>query len=124
MATVLEDSPGPVVRFKRRKTTHPKRVQLTEDAPIMSASQSPDAATPNDALSSQQGADDEEESVPNLKEILRNRKRPRDRLRETGRKPEVGRAELVQVDAPRPDQYTSRFVAQTGQVVERDDKQM
>ena len=124
MATVLEDSPGPVVRFKRRKTIHPKRIQLAEDAPVISASQSPDTTAPYDALSPQQGANDEEESVPNLKEILRNRKRPRDRLRETARKPEVGRTELVQVDAPRPDQYTSRFVAQTGQVVERDDKQM
>jgi hypothetical protein len=27
-------------------------------------------------------------------------------------------------DAPQPDQYTGRFVAQTGQVVDRDDKQM
>jgi hypothetical protein len=124
MATVQEDNSVPSIRFKRRKTTHPKRVQLEEDALVISTSQSPDAATPNDALSLPNEANDEEESVPNLKEILRNRKRPRNRLKETARKPDVTRTELVQVDAPRPDQYTSRFVAQTGQVVERDDKQM
>jgi hypothetical protein len=125
MATVHEDNSAPTIRFKRRKTTHPKRVQLEEDAPVVST-QSPNAAIPNDALSLSlpNGAKDEEETIPNLKEILRNRKRPRDRLKETARKPEVTRTELVQVDAPRPDQYTSRFVAQTGQVVERDDKQM
>jgi hypothetical protein len=124
MATVHEDNPAPAIRFKRRKTTHPKRVQLEDDAPVTSTSQTPDAATPNDAPSPPDDVNDEEESVPNLKEILRNRKRPRDRLKETTRKPEATRTELVQVDAPRPDQYTNRFVAQTGQVVERDDKQM
>jgi hypothetical protein len=124
MATVQEENSAPSIRFKRRKTTHPKRVQLEDDAPVISTSQTPDAATPNDAHSLPNGINDEEESVPNLKEILRNRKRPRDRLKETARKPEVTRTELAQVDAPRPDQYTSRFVAQTGQVVERDDKQM
>jgi hypothetical protein len=123
MATVQENS-APSIRFKRRKTTHPKRVQLEDDAPVISTSQTPDAATPNEAPLPPNHVNDEEESVPNLKEILRNRKRPRDRLKETTRKPDVTTTELAQVDAPRPDQYTSRFVAQTGQVVERDDKQM
>lgn len=111
-----EDTSAPPIRFKRRKITHPKRVNLDND--------SPDAATPTDAHSSPNEAHREEDAVPNLKEILRNRKRPRDRLRESARKADPPRAELVQVDAPRPDHYSSRFVAQTGQVVERDDKQM
>jgi hypothetical protein len=123
MATVQEDNPAPAIRFKRRKTTHPKRVVTEDDATTVSASHSPDAGAPQDAPSPSKEADDEE-SVPNLKEILRNRKRPRDRLKETGRKVEAPRTELVNVDAPPPDQYTGRFVAQTGQVVDRDDKQM
>jgi hypothetical protein len=124
MANVHEDNSAPAIRFKRRKTAHPRRVQLGEDAPTIFASQSPDAVNPNDAASPPKEAKDEDESVPNLKEILRNRKRPRDRLKEITRKTEAPRQELAQVDAPRPDQYTSRFVAQTGQVVDRDDKQM
>jgi hypothetical protein len=124
MATVQEDNSAPSIRFKRRKIVHPKRVYVDDDAPTVSTSQSPDAATLNDVPSPPNQAHDEEESVPNLKEILRNRRRPRDRQKEIARKPEGEKAELVQVDAPRPDQYTSRFVAQTGQVVDRDDKQM
>ena len=89
-----------------------------------SASHLPDAATLDDAQPPPKETNDEEESVPNLKEILRNRKRPRDRLKETVRKVEPSRTDSVQVEAPRPDQYTSRFVAQTGQVVDRDDRQM
>ncbi|KAF1832478.1 hypothetical protein BDW02DRAFT_502952 [Decorospora gaudefroyi] len=124
MAAMQEDNPAPAIRFKRRKTAHPRRVPLEDDAPVISASQSPDAATPGDAPTPPDEFKDEEESVPNLKEILRNRKRPRDRLKETARKAEGSSTALVQVDAPRPNQYTSRFVAQTGQVVDRDDKQM
>ncbi|CAG5186229.1 uncharacterized protein ALTATR162_LOCUS11524 [Alternaria atra] len=124
MSTVQQDEAAPAIRFKRRKIAHPKRVYAEDDAPTVSASHSPDAATLNDAPPPLKEANDEEESVPNLKEILRNRKRPRDRLKETTRKAEPPRTELVQVEAPRPDQYTSRFVAQTGQVVDRDDKQM
>lgn len=124
MATMQDENPPPSIRFKRRKTAHPKRIHIEDDAPAISASQSPDAATPNDATSPPKEAHDEEEAVPNLKEIIRNRKRPRDRLKEAARKPEMPRTELMQADAPRPDQYTSRFVAQTGQVVDRDDKHM
>lgn len=124
MATEQEDSSTPSIRFKRRKIAHPKRISFDNDGPMISTSQSPDAATPTDARSPPKEAPHEEESVPNLKEILRNRKRPRDRLREAARKVDPPRTALVQVDAPRPDQYSSRFVAQTGQVVERDEKQM
>ncbi|KAI4947281.1 hypothetical protein J4E91_006631 [Alternaria rosae] len=124
MSTAQEDEAVPAIRFKRRKIAHPKRVYTEDDAPTVSASNAPVAATPKDAPVSPTEANDEEESVPNLKEILRNRKRPRDRLKETTRKAEPPRTELVQVEASRPDQYTSRFVAQTGQVVDRDDKQM
>jgi len=125
MATVPEDSSPPTIRFKRRKIAHPKRVFAEDDAPTVATSQSPDAATRNEAQSPPPHRNDEEESVPNLKEILRNRRRPRDRLKETTRKAEAPSNELVvQDDVPRPDQYTSRFVAQTGQVVDQHDKQM
>lgn len=125
MATVQDDSSASAVRFKRRKTTHPKRVAVEEDAPTVVTSQSPDTASLLHAPSHSTEANNDEESVPNLKEILRNRKRPRDRLKEGVRKVEVPRTDMVHMDdAPRPDQYTGRFVAQTGQVVDRDDKQM
>ncbi|KAK1919010.1 hypothetical protein P3342_001140 [Pyrenophora teres f. teres] len=125
MATVPEDSPAPAIRFKRRKIAHPKRAVTEDDAPNVSTLQSPDAATRNEAQSPPAQAMDEEESVPNLKEILRNRRRPRDRLKEATRKIEEPNSGLVvQEHVPRPDQYTSRFVAQTGQVVDQHDKQM
>ncbi|CAN9195409.1 hypothetical protein CC77DRAFT_1023804 [Alternaria alternata] len=124
MSTVQQDEAPPAIRFKRRKIAHPKRVFAEDDAPTVSASHLPDAATLDDAQPPPKETNDEEESVPNLKEILRNRKRPRDRLKETVRKVEPSRTDSVQVEAPRPDQYTSRFVAQTGQVVDRDDRQM
>jgi hypothetical protein len=124
MSTMQHDEAAPAIRFKRRKIAHPKRVYAEDDALTISASHSPVAATLNDAPQSPNEANDDEESVPNLKEILRNRKRPRDRIKETTRKAEPPRTDLVQVEAPRLDQYTSRFVAQTGQVVDRDDKQM
>lgn len=125
MATVPEDSSPPAIRFKRRKIAHPKRAYAEDDAPTVSASQSPDAATRNEVHSPPPEGNDADESVPNLKEILRNRRRPRDRIKETARKTEAApSSELVQDDGPRPDQYTSRFVAQTGQVVDRHDKQM
>lgn len=125
MATTQEDSLGSAIRFKRRKTTHPKRVAAEEDVPTVSISQPPDASSAQHASPPANEANEDEESVPNLKEILRNRKRPRDRLKETARKTDNPRTELVHMeDTPRADQYTGRFVAQTGQVVDRDDKQM
>jgi hypothetical protein len=82
------------------------------------------SATPADA-SAQQATVDEDESAPNLREILRSRKRPRDRIREATRKPEPAQSQaLVVADAPKQDLYATRFVAQTGQVVDRDDRQM
>jgi hypothetical protein len=124
MATAQDDESAPSVRFKRRKITHPKRAYLDDETPTVSTAQSPDAAPSNQVRTPLQNDTVEEESVPNLKEILRNRRRPRDRLKEPSRKPEASKTELALLDAPRPDQYTSRFVAQTGQVVDRDDKQM
>ncbi|USP75274.1 uncharacterized protein yc1106_02548 [Curvularia clavata] len=125
MATTQEESSGSAIRFKRRKTAYPKRVAAEEDASTVSTSQPPDASNAQHAPSPANEANDAEESVPNLKEILRNRKRPRDRLKESARKTDSPRTELVHTDdTPRADQYTGRFVAQTGQVVDRDDKQM
>lgn len=125
MATTQEEGSGSAIRFKRRKTAHPKRVTAEEDALTASVSQPPDAGSVQHAHLPANEANDDQESVPNLKEILRNRKRPRDRLKESARKTDSPRMELVHTDdTRRADQYTGRFVAQTGQVVDRDDKQM
>ncbi|KAH6643870.1 hypothetical protein C7974DRAFT_8370 [Boeremia exigua] len=122
MTSAADDSTTPSFSFKRRKTTHTKRAR-TNDAATQPGEQTHNAAPPADAP---EDAQDETESVPNLKEILRNRnrKRPRDRPNDGARKPETSQTELVQVDAPRADQYTSRFIAQTGQVVDSSDAQM
>ncbi|XPS98862.1 hypothetical protein M3J09_008055 [Ascochyta lentis] len=121
MTTADDENAAPSFRFKRRKTTHTKRARTDDDAAVPLDIQSPDAATPSVAP---EAAQDEDESVPNLREIIRNRKRPRDRLKDAARRTEAPRVELVQSAAPRPDQYTSRFTAQTGQVVDSSDKQM
>ncbi|KAF2625050.1 hypothetical protein BU25DRAFT_460537 [Macroventuria anomochaeta] len=121
MTTVADDSTAANFRFKRRKATHTKRARIDDDIPSKPNNQTPDTATAHDAPDA---VPDEEEPVPNLKEILRNRKRPRDRLKDATRKPGPSQTELVQAEAPRPDQYTSRFVAQTGQVVDSSDQQM
>lgn len=125
MANTEDDGTVPVIRFKRRKIAHPKRVHAEDDAAITSESQAPDAGTwADNATTPPAEPQDEDDSVPNLRDIIRNRKRPRDRLRDVARKAEAPRAELVPVEAPREGLCTSRFVAQTGQVVDKDDKQM
>lgn len=122
MTTREDDSTATSVHFKRRKTTHTKRARADDGSnPAKPSNETPDATL---ALDAPEPAQDDDEAVPNLKEILRNRKRPRDRLKDTARKPEPGQTELVQVDAPRQDRYTSRFVAQTGQVVDSSDAHM
>lgn len=120
MTTVEDDSTAPSFRFKRRKTTHTKRAPIDNSSPTRISVQAGDA-TSRDAPEVLQ---EEEESVPNLKEIIRNRKRPRDRFKDVAHKEEMSQTQLVQAEAPRPDQYTSRFIAQTGQVVDSSDKQM
>jgi hypothetical protein len=132
MAT-MNDNDEPAFRFKRRKIVHQKRVRLNKDEPSTStAPQAPNASILADAQGSPADPDlqspsaEADDSVPNLKEILRARKRPRDRLREAARKVENTKsvALIPAVDAPKPDQYSTRFIAQTGQVVDQDDKQM
>jgi hypothetical protein len=118
MASLQEEGPAPTVHFKRRKTTHPKRVYIEEGPPTASDTR------PNDATSPPPESREEDNAVPNLKDILRNRKRPRNRPKDTARKTEAPRSDMAAVDTPRDTQYTGRFVAQTGQVVDRDDKQM
>ena len=113
----------PAVKFKRRKTTHTKRTRLEiEDEPTIAAPQSPDAI-PDDATTP---APEEDSTSLTLKEILRNRKRPRNRLREAAARAELTKAQalvLREQDTPKQG-YTVRFVPQTGQVVDRDDQQM
>jgi len=120
MTSVEDDRAIPSFRFKRRKTTHTKRARADEDRTTEPSSRPLDAATPHDAP---EAVPEDEESVPNLKEIIRNRKRPKDRLKDVPRKLEP-EADLVQTEAPRSDQYAGRFAAQTGQVVDASDKQM
>ncbi|CAI6335055.1 unnamed protein product [Periconia digitata] len=122
----------PTLRFKRRKTTHTRRVLNQDDAPNTTASEAPADSMPtplSHTLSPPSGApenaEDDEEGVPNLKEILRNRKRPRDRFREVAGKADATKSQsLVPTDAPKQDVYGNRFIAQTGQVVDADDHQM
>jgi hypothetical protein len=117
MSDLQDNDTVPAIRFKRRKVAHVKRVHAEEHVPSISESRTPDNA-PIDAQ-------EEGDSAANLKEILRARKRPRDRPKDLERKTEEPMTELVPVEeAPRQGLFTSRFVAQTGQVVDRDDKQM
>ena len=120
MTSVQDESAAPSFRFKRRKITHTKRARIEEDTTTDSSSRPLDAPTARDAP---EAVRDEEESVPNLKEILRNRKRPRDRIKDVPRKPEP-EPDLVQAEAPRSDQYAGRFAAQTGQVLDASDEHM
>ncbi len=125
MSELQDESPALSVRFKKRKTVHPKRVFSEEETPEPSSSHGAFTPSAQDAPSlPKEATNDEEETGLNLKEILRNRKRPRERLKEVARKTETSNTELAVFEGPRPDQYTSRFVGQTGQVVDRDDEQM
>jgi hypothetical protein len=132
MSTIHDETAAPTIRFKRRKITHPKRVYVDEDAHIVARPQPPPTVSPIEDQSPPEDVQDEDDSASNLREILRNRKRPRDRLREIARKAEPRKTEMVPFEAPQQQQqqqqqqpsYTNRFVAQTGQIVDRDDKQM
>ena len=124
MSTIQNTDAAPAVRFKRRKIAHSKRVHAEEDVPTVSDSRTPHVEAPADVASPPKDAREEHDSVPNLKEIIRARKRTRDRLKDVARKTEVPNSELVRLEAPRDGHYTNRFVAQTGQVVDREDKQM
>jgi len=122
--TITDGNPEPTLRFKRRKVSHAKRAPLT-DVPTTSTSDPSDNATLSNTEPPLQAPVEDEESAPNLREILRGRKRPRDRIREATRKPETTQTQaLVVADVPKQDLYATRFVAQTGQVVDKDDQQM
>jgi len=122
-------TPEPAVRFKRRRITHPRRTRFdTEEAEntAVSALQSPDAA-PSGCPNMAHIPREEDGSSLALKELLRNRKKPRDRLREVGQRAHKTKTlALVQQDEveAKHSPYANRFVAQTGQVVNEDDKQM
>ncbi|KAF1916247.1 hypothetical protein BDU57DRAFT_556504 [Ampelomyces quisqualis] len=92
MADNHAESTEPVVRFKRRKAAHPRRV--TDSALAVVEPQI------------------EDDSVPNLKDILRNRKRPRDRLKEDARRSEPTRTEIAPVKCPREGLYTKARLAE------------
>lgn len=112
---------APVVRFKRRKLAHPRARLDTDATPIPL----PDDLSSKASNSPRIATGDTESEVPNLKEILRNRKKPHNRVRDVARKVEQKSDALVIVDdASKPAAYSDRFVAQTGQVVGVEDKQM
>jgi hypothetical protein len=123
MTTQEDNVPLSTVQFKRRKVTRQKRINFEEPAPDTAATQAPVASVLDDARSPLNDTP-RDDSTANLKEILRNRKRPRDRQKDAARKAEDPGRDLAAVEAPRDGHYTGRFVAQTGQVVDRDDKQM
>ncbi|KAJ4303482.1 hypothetical protein N0V90_002377 [Kalmusia sp. IMI 367209] len=120
-----DDTPGPTIKFKRRKIAHPKRTHLdTKDNLVVAAPQST-GLTPAHSDTAQSPTEDG--TSLSLKEILRNRKRPRDRLREAAQRAELTKAQALvhrEQDAPKQGLYASRFVAQTGQVVDKDDEQI
>jgi hypothetical protein len=128
-----EDQTAPAIRFKRRKIAHPRKRSTDNIAPsefVFELSQAPNSTPPaSDSILERPphvAVDEHEEPISNLKEILRQRKRPQERLREAARKAaEKKTVPLVQIDgAAPPDQYSGRFVAQTGQVVDKDDANM
>lgn len=119
-----EDATEMAVKFKRRRVTHTKRTRLqVEDDDAVAAPRSPQTL----AIAEDEGPTAEgDETSATLKEILRNRKRPRDRLREAAARAELTKAQTLhrrEQDAPKQG-YAERFVPQTGQVVDRDDEQM
>lgn len=124
MTTVRDEQSAAPVHFKRRKPTLSKRAYIQEETPTTSGTSAVSTTTRIDVRAPPADCRDEDDAVPNLREILRNRKRPRDRFKDVERKAEAPKDELPSVAAPRDGHYTSRFVAQTGQVVDRDDKHM
>ncbi|KAF2008449.1 hypothetical protein BU24DRAFT_429304 [Aaosphaeria arxii CBS 175.79] len=121
------ETTAPPVRFKRRKLAHPRRSTLADNDDAPSDHLATTVQTSNGQ--SNDHDHDNHEDVPNLKEILRNRRRPHDRLREAARKAEQKSDALVHVEQqdlqPRNETpYVDRFVAQTGQVVGKEDQQM
>ncbi|KAH8727853.1 hypothetical protein GQ44DRAFT_610534 [Phaeosphaeriaceae sp. PMI808] len=125
MATNQDGGSVPAIRFKRRKLTQSKRIYTDKDIATNTNSVDLDVEPRvNIASPPKQFPDEEDDSGANLKGIIRNRKRPRDRLKETTRKGETPKTEVALLDTPREGCHTTRFVAQTGQVVDRDDKQM
>ncbi|KAF2876602.1 hypothetical protein BDV95DRAFT_664731 [Massariosphaeria phaeospora] len=121
-----QDNTETTPRFKRRKVAQAKRLRLDDDASSEADGhpRGPSAPVPK-ASTMHSVATEIEDAVPSLKEILRNRRRPRDRLKEAARNAEATKAQaLVHVDVPKPGLYASRFIAQTGQVKDKDDKQM
>ena len=121
------DSHEVAPRFKRRKTTHTKRVRADDSSAIAPSENTSDApAATSDAP---QPAQHEEEDAPNLKDILRSRKRVRDfRGREVGPRRETGASEAAKADGDALGLLGSdregRFVRQTGQVVDTGDREM
>lgn len=121
MTASADDDTAPSFRFKRRRTTHTKRARTDDDAPDSTNTHTLDATS---ATNAPEAAQVEQESAPNLKAVLRGRKRPRDHMKEVKRGSEAEPSEVGKVDAPQTDRYTSRFIAQTGQVVDSGDAQM
>jgi hypothetical protein len=127
--TMPASEPEAAPRFKRRKTTSTKRVRADDSSALAPSEHTSDApAATSDAP---QPAQHEEGDVPNLKEILRGRKRVRDyRGRELGPRMGMGDREVVKADVDGDalglpgSGREGRFVRQTGQVVDVGDREM
>lgn len=131
------------IRFKRRKLAHPRRAPVSSqhddgdtDANASVALAATETVLKHTSLepSALDGLAQDVEAetdTQNLKEILRQRKRPQDRLREAARRAEERKMmvakEVVGYDGGElgsgreGNRYAGRFVAQTGQVVQRDE---
>ncbi|KAF2743825.1 hypothetical protein M011DRAFT_480362 [Sporormia fimetaria CBS 119925] len=110
MSAECDSSSGPTVRFKRRKLAHPRRVPTSENA------HSPNAT-------SELPIEQEDDPVVDIKSIVRQRRRRNPQIPDIPREQQAMAVELHKPEEPEAS-YSSRFVAQTGQIIDRDDAQM
>ncbi|KAF2195088.1 hypothetical protein K469DRAFT_722406 [Zopfia rhizophila CBS 207.26] len=131
----------PVFRAHKRRKILRVRSTADDDISTGTAAQLPEPSPatisldPQSAIPPVATSEEPEESGPSLAEIIRKRKQFK-RVRSAvdvvnvtrgaagRRRSEGATAELVKVEQKRLNPFSDRFVAQTGQVVDKDDKQM
>lgn len=125
MAAPQDNDSSQVVRFKKRKLTHP-RVRADNDH-ILSPTTVPasNASTVEPVQAPTVPASDGNEDGIDFQAILKARKRLQGRRKEAARNADLKRSTaVVPVEAPNTDQYGGRFVNQTGQVLDKEDKEL